>query len=240
MTGDTIARSRRLNGWQIARIGLVALWVLWAAFAWWTQPRQADIQQARDDLASGRAAKVSFAADVVGHTFLGPELTIRDTASTESPYLVWRTGDRRVHYADLTTSPDKPDLERLIDASISRSGAPLIGTPTYGSPEILALAIVLPSLLILIAGPAPVTGTRWFWFWLGGIPFGLGVLYWLARERPWVHPAPPPLDPKTGRPTRRTGLTGFLIMFLSGFVASIVVGGLSLIFGDTLFPGLLP
>jgi hypothetical protein len=227
MTGDTIARSRRLNGWQIARIGLVVLWVLWAALAWWTEPRRAELQQARADLASGSVARVMFSTEVSGHGFLGPELTIRNTASTESPYLVWRTGDWRVHHADLTTPEDKPELGRLIDAQIARTGAPLVGTPTFGSVEVIALAIVLPSLLILLGGPAPVTGTRWFWFWLGGVPFGLGLLYWLARERPWAQPPPPPLDPRTGRPKRRTGLTGFLVMILSGIVVSILVAALA-------------
>jgi hypothetical protein len=63
MAGDTIARLRQVTGWPAARIGLVVLWVL-SALAWWTQPRHADIQQMRDDLASGRVAKVSFSAEV--------------------------------------------------------------------------------------------------------------------------------------------------------------------------------
>jgi hypothetical protein len=64
----------------------------------------------------------------------------------------------------------------------------------------LSLALVLVGLGVLLAGPAPVTGSRWYWFWLGGVPFGLGLLYWLARERPWADPTPPPLDHRTGRP----------------------------------------
>src|SRR5688500_4437808 len=115
MTGDTIARSRRLNGWRIARIGLVAVWVLWAALAWWTQPRYADVQQACDDLLRRRVATVAFSTEVVGHSFPGPAVLLRNTASTESPYLVWRTGDWRVHYTELRTPQDKPDLERLVD-----------------------------------------------------------------------------------------------------------------------------
>jgi hypothetical protein len=235
MTGDTIARSRRLNGWQIARIGLVALWVLWAALAWWTQPRYADIQQARDDLLQSRVATVAFSTEVVRHSFLGPAVLIRNTASTDTPYLVWRTGDWRVHYTELTTPQDKPDLERLVDAAMTRTG-----TPWFGSVEVIALALILPSLLILLGGPAPVTGTRWYWFWLGGIPFGLGVLYWLARERPWADPAPPPLDPKNGRPRRRTGLTGFLVMILSGIVASLLVAALAGLLPTHIVPEALP
>ena len=47
-----------------------------------------------------------------------------------------------------------------------------------------ALAVLI--LAVLVAGPAPVRGTRWFWFWLiyAG-PYGLGMVFWLLRDRPW-------------------------------------------------------
>jgi hypothetical protein len=40
-------------------------------------------------------------------------------------------------------------------------------------------------LLVIIFGPAPRLGTRWYWFWAALMPWGLGVLLWLAREHPW-------------------------------------------------------
>lgn len=249
MTGDTIARSRRLNGWQIARIGLVVLWIVWAAFAWWTSPREAGTEQMRADFGAGRVVTYEYADSLDGRGPWGVSLTFR-YAPQSNEILVWRTPDWRLHYTTFdmpidaieeitATGARMSDVNTMIEAYRVEHDTTVGGTRT-GLLTYLSLALVLVGLGVLIAGPAPVTGSRWFWFWLGGVPFGLGLLYWLARERPWADPAPPPLDPKTGRPKRRTGLTGFLVMILSGIVVSILVAVLAGLLPDNVVPEALP
>jgi hypothetical protein len=46
--------------------------------------------------------------------------------------------------------------------------------------------------------------------------------------------------PPPRRPKRRTGLTGFLVMLASGFVASIIVAVLDDLLGAGIVPGALP
>jgi hypothetical protein len=90
MTGDTIARSRRLDGWQIVRIGLVVLWILWAALAWWTSPRHADTERMRADFDTGRVVAFEFADSLDGRGPWGVSLTFR-FAPQSNEILVWRT-----------------------------------------------------------------------------------------------------------------------------------------------------
>jgi hypothetical protein len=63
-----------------------------------------------------------------------------------------------------------------------------------------------------------VLGTRWFWFWLVTMaPFGLGLLFWLFRDRPWTRATPAP----DGPPRRDRGILGFCI----GVLATILISG---------------
>ncbi|MFY1622005.1 hypothetical protein ACN261_21590 [Micromonospora sp. WMMD723] len=37
------------------------------------------------------------------------------------------------------------------------------------------------ALVVVVTGPTPVLGTRWYWFWLIFLgPYGLGLLLWTA------------------------------------------------------------
>src|SRR6185369_17410907 len=79
-----------------------------------------------------------------------------------------------------------------------------------------ALGIVfgLISFGVLAIGPGPRLGTRWFWFWLLLLaPYGLGVIFWMLRDRPWAPVAQAP-------PRRDRGVfglvTGLLVAFLIG------------------------
>jgi hypothetical protein len=85
-------------------------------------------------------------------------------------------------------------------------------------------------LWALVSATDPVIGTKWFWFWfVPAAPLGLGLLWWLARERPWSPRAP-------GREKRLTGWVGVGLGFLSGLAVSLLVWGLSSLFGDALLP----
>jgi hypothetical protein len=243
MTGDTIARSRRLDGWQAARIGLVVLWILWAALAWWTSPRHADTERMRADFDTGRVVAFEFADSLDGRGPWGVSLTFR-FAPQSNEILVWRTPDWRLHYTTFDLPLDAVDqagtplseTHRMIEDYLAGHQDTTLGGTRPALLTYLSLALVLVGLGVLLAGPDPVIGTRWYWFWFGFIPFGLGLLYWLAKERPWTDPPPRPIDRKTGRPARREGLTGFLVQLASGFVVSLVVLGLGALLGNAVVP----
>jgi hypothetical protein len=42
--------------------------------------------------------------------------------------------------------------------------------------------LALLALVVVVRGPAPTRGTRWFWFWLLGLPWGLGVVAYAVLE----------------------------------------------------------
>ena len=81
--------------------------------------------------------------------------------------------------------------------------------------------LLMVSTLVVILGPRPRRGTRWFWFWVVGGPLSLGVPIFAVAEllRPryeldgTVHPP--------GVAGRWSGLAGFAL----GFVLSIVGTG---------------
>ena len=70
----------------------------------------------------------------------------------------------------------------------------------------------LAVLVVLVAGPAPRLGTRWFWFWvLVNVPLGLGAVAYAVLELIGVR--------RRRDAPRRRRLTG-----VHGFVGAIVVG----------------
>lgn len=76
----------------------------------------------------------------------------------------------------------------------------------------------LAILVLLVLGPAPRVGTRWFWFWvlLNG-PVALGFVVYAVMELIGIRRRP---DPPLAK--RLNGVQGFLGMLLLGFVAAAV------------------
>ncbi|GAA1872675.1 hypothetical protein GCM10009687_45640 [Asanoa iriomotensis] len=211
------------------RVALALLWLVWAVAAWWTAPRAATLDEARADAAAGRIVAHQW-ADSFGETLWFGRLRFSLDADGVDPVLVWRTGFGRVHYTlipDVVTEPG-PRGDVVVEpnpADDLRAAMPdsQRGTVLPYFAPVLAVVITLICLAILIQGPAPKLGTRWFWFFLGGLPFGLGVLLWLRAERPWAEPEDPAPDRKTGQPSRYGGLTGLGLMILGGIVISLLV-----------------
>jgi hypothetical protein len=205
------------------RLGLALLWLVWAVSAWWTAPRVATVERALADAAADQVVGYQWAEsfrDVdSGSLWLAPaQLAVATDAP--SPLIVWRTGFGRAHYAPVDPSPRRSPQAQLLGTAFpaSRNGEPISHLPS-----LVAVAIALVCFLILIQGPAPGLGTRWFWFWLGGLPFGLGVLLWLAAERPWTEPEPPSPDKKTGQPKRYSALTGLALVIVAVIVFSLLL-----------------
>ena len=212
---------------QWLRWVIFGLWVVWAAVAWWSAPRASTVEQARADASADRVVAYEWAESfnnvTTGSLWFTP-VEVVSTGQSTGDVLVWRTGFGRTHHVEVpgfefSTAGVPTDTEMLTEAfPADRAGlstawfAPLLGTIT-----------ALACLAILIQGPAPGLGTRWFWFWLGLLPFGLGVLLWLRAERPWTEPEPPAPDRKTGQPRRYGGLTGLLLLILGGILISLLV-----------------
>ncbi|MEV4618840.1 hypothetical protein AB0J74_09070 [Asanoa sp. NPDC049573] len=232
------ARSRVF---PVLRLVLVGLWVVWAAAAWWTAPRAATIEQARADAAADRIVAHRWAdsfgdADGTALWFTALRFTSGDQPIRQ--VLIWRTGFGRVHHAqvEVPIAGVPSEAEQQLRELLPQDGG---GDPVPYLAPLLATVLALLCLAILIQGPAPGLGTRWFWFFLGGLPFGLGVLLWLRAERPWAEPAPPAPDRKTGQPKRYGGLTGLGLMILGGIVLSILVALLRAL-PEWLVPSALP
>lgn len=237
-------RDWRATGLVAARWGLVLLWLIWAGLAWWTAPRPVDPAQARADAEANRVTSV-VRAETWGarRGFWGfgrlPELR------PDGGLLVWTTTSGQQRYAapahggdpaDLIgfgSSGGSPETDRLaadlLAAQARSTGATLEHAALASAGNGLGGILALFMLAMLIAGPAPVRGTRFYWFWVTLLPFGSGVLWWLAVERPW-----------SGRPapkTRQNGLNGFAVLFLVSFAIYAAVLGLRHVLGPFLVPG---
>jgi len=227
-----------------ARWGLVVLWLVWAGLAWWTAPRPVDPAQARADIEANRVTSVVRAETWEARRgFWGfgrlPELR------PDGGLLVWTTTSGQQRYAapahggdpaDLIgfgSSGGSPEADRLaadLRAAQARStGATFEHTALASAANGLGGFLALVTLAMLLAGPAPVRGTRFYWFWLTLLPFGSGVLWWLAAERPWSRRPPPK--------TRQNGLNGFAVLFLTSFAVYVAVLGLRELLGPSLVPG---
>ncbi|GEM_PF-5393751 len=76
---------------------------------------------------------------------------------------------------------------------------------------------------LVLLGPPPTRGTKWFWFWVAPLPLGLGVLAYAVCER--VAP-PRPARPARPQGGRWSGWAGVGWAFLLGLLVSLVRAGL--------------
>jgi hypothetical protein len=158
-----------------------------------------------DDAVDGQPLTVAYWVDapVASLRVLDPNALGSDTATT----LVQRFAAAGVPEAEAADLWFRPGAERT-----DTGGGLLVGL----------------TLLMVLIGPRPSRGTRWFWFWLLAAPLGLAVpLFAVAerlRPRYWpegtVHPK--------GVAGRWSGLTGFAV----GVLLSVVVSGLLLTLTD--------
>jgi len=82
-------------------------------------------------------------------------------------------------------------------------------------------AVILGALavfVVLLAGPPPRAGNRWFWFWMFGLPAGLGFVAYAVVELIGLRRRP---DPPMAE--RLSGLRGFVSSFVIGIVLILMV-----------------
>lgn len=222
---------RSWGSWRALRIALISAWCLWAVMAWWSAPRRAEVDKARVDIAANQVEAYEWADSWERPTVStwGSVPTLRSWGR-DGPLFVWRTYDGRTYYVVADAAPTDPffvadssepqteSIDAAVWASLHDTGRPLYGDVRPDS-RYLPTIIGLVCLAVLVAGPAPVIGTRWYWFWLtAGVPFGLGVLAWLTTERPWSRRVGSPSESDVDN--RSSGLTGLLI----AIAASVAVG----------------
>ncbi|GAA3345179.1 hypothetical protein GCM10020358_51240 [Amorphoplanes nipponensis] len=254
MTGDAVVQEvggrPTISWWQVLRVALVVGWVAWACLTWWSAPREATVEQARADIAAGRLTYYEWGNGWEHDS--GPVSAFPSGLEQQDgpgPMLLWRTTDGRRHYTTvdndsvdgeppaedgtLYSRPEATRLDQELQAYEPRRPAdPPVETVQVG----LLIAGTLLVLWALVSAPDPVTGTKWFWFWLvSGVPLGLGMLWWLARERPWRPRAEPRFGPP-GRENRLRWWAGIGIGILAGFAVSLAVLGLRGLLGADLVP----
>jgi hypothetical protein len=216
-----------LGMWRFARWVLVVLWLVAAGAAWWGAPREAGADQALSDIAGHRVVAYQFGSqwrdDSPDRWFAVPSL-VSDTS--DPAILAWRTPDGRSHWTE--ASGVAGVQEQLRGMGYRSANVLVLSTVING----IGLLFTLVFLGVLWAGPAPVTATRWYWWWLFVlVPFGLGLLYWAFREVPWERPEIPA--------ERRGGWQGLVAAILVSVAVSLVLLGLTWLFGTTAFPDLL-
>lgn len=247
-SGPVVAAVRTWRWWDVLRLALVLLWLVAAVGSWWTAPRQESYEQARADVAAGRATAYRWGDEWETDTLRRwmPVETLRSSGPL-GPLFAWRTPDGRVHWTDtddyhnvtITTDADQEShsgagaariAQDLQAAGLEHRGGDVnvIGRGLSVVGGILAVVF----LGVLVTGPAPTRGTRWFWFWVAYfLPYGLGLLAWLARERPWSLAAPT-VTASDGVDRRDRGIRGFTL----GILGSLLIGVVSMTLQAVLRP----
>ncbi|MFE9692310.1 hypothetical protein [Micromonospora sp. NPDC005806] len=212
-------------------IAVVGCWLVWAALAWWTAPRAADQAELDRDLAGGRVV-TWFRADGWSTDAGAWGRRPQPRYASEGWMVVWSRPDGQIRYTNMpvdgsATGSDPMDDRLARNASLRLGDAP--AESLANAAGLLGLTLGLGWLVMLVAGPPPVAGTRWFWFWIGLLPFGLGVLAWLYRER-WRSDVPPTR-------ARGSGWAGLGWLLVGGLLLSVAVAGLGVLLGGYLVPG---
>ena len=87
--------------------------------------------------------------------------------------------------------------------------------------------LLFVSLVVVILGPRPRRGTRWFWFWLLGGPVSVGIAVFAVAEllRPRYEPEGT-LHPK-GVAGRWSGLAGFALGVVLAMAGGLLAAALT-------------
>jgi hypothetical protein len=243
---------RTWRWWGALRFVLVLLWLLAATAAWWTAPRKQSYDQARADVAAGRVTAFQW-GDRWNADGPLPQLGTYalQRSGTLGPLLAWRTPDGRVNWTDTDDFGEVTTVGAIDQRSYSGPGALAIAQDIRAAglehragdvrslgPVITGIGLVLAAIVlgVVVAGPAPVLGTRWFWFWLVyTAPYGLGLLFWLARDRPWSRTAAS--SAASGDVERRDrGILGLVIGLLATILISVLLVVLHEVLGDRWVP----
>ncbi|MFC3502996.1 hypothetical protein ACFOOK_18705 [Micromonospora krabiensis] len=212
---------------------LLLLWLLWAGLAWWSAPREVPVDELDRDLAAGRV--ITFQrTDGWNDDALWGDAPEPRYGADQGGVVAWTLPNGQVRYTYdggpqgwSDPGPSARDARLTATAQVWRAD----GAPAHRVSDaavLTAMAIGLIWLFVLVNGRPPRVGTRWYWFWVGLLPFGVGVLAWVYRER-W-RPAPE-------RAARHSGWWGLCVLILGAIGLSVLVAGLRALLGGTVVPG---
>ncbi|HET7659926.1 MAG TPA: hypothetical protein VFK66_06000 [Oryzihumus sp.] len=221
---------------------LLAGWAVTLGLTVWTAPRESTPEQLRADIAAGRVDHYV----VVYGTSRGEAAwrvpTVDFNTAAAGPGIAWSLHDGRRRWASITGIPvvegsSPPRSETPLNPDGTASGptlpdplvAPLLAAlrhagatqplPTPELVEPLAVGVAVVGLVMLLAGPAPQRGNKWFWFWVLNLSAGLGLVAWLVLEH-----LLPPRSPVT---KRHRGLAGFVTSTVAGTALNVGVSFLA-------------
>ena len=197
---------------RVVRIALAVLllagWVTWAAQTYVSQLRVVRVDRFHEDLAAGHV--VAFrAVSNVRHDGSWPPDGSPDLvdlpATNEDGTVEWQDGmtmgppptvaywtDARVGAVRVVdaNAPGSSSADVLIQ-ELRQAGVPVAGIDEAfpgDQADPWGLLAGLLALIVVVRGPVPTRGNRWFWFWLLGVTWGLGVVAYavleLLRPRP--------------------------------------------------------
>ncbi len=232
-------RSRRALGWV-----LLVAWAAWLVAVWLTQPRVVPQEFLADELAQGNLTGyrlVTVDEDGGRGGFSGPHrldlAPVADEDLAES--LDGTYGGAPVSVAYWVDAPAAQ--VRVVDPDGLPSDVPAAlvqqltaaGVPEAAPSELwfhpslrvnnVGVLLLFASLVVVILGPRPRRGTRWFWFWLLGGPLSVGVAVFAVAEllRPRYEPEGTVHPP--GVAGRWSGLVGFGAGILLSFAGSAIL-----------------
>jgi hypothetical protein len=166
---------RRLSGWwRVLRAVLVALWLVWATTAWWTEPRHAFMRDAEEDLWTHQVAAVCWGDRWQRQPGMGAwtmrSQLVSDSAAVDRIF-AWRTDSGRVYYTNADEpGPVNDDIADSPSAELARKVL---------VPALAGVRITEDCDSLRPGIPAPVVSA----LPLGLASLGLLVLWGLRRRR---------------------------------------------------------
>jgi len=239
-------RSRRVLGWV-----LIVAWAAWLVAVWVTQPRLVPQDFAADELAQGNVTGYSLVTvdeDGGRGGFSGPyrldvaKVPEEDLAdSLDGTYggkpvslAYWVDGPvARLRVVDpngLSSEVPAALVQQLTAAGVPQVAPSELWFHPSGRVNNLGVLLTVVCTLVVILGPRPRRGTRWFWFWLVGGPMSVGIAIFAVAElvRPRYEPEGT-VHPR-GVAGRWSGLAGFalgVVLALAGSAVLILLTDLS-------------
>jgi hypothetical protein len=197
-------RLAALDRRRVAGAVLVAGWVVWFAVLWVGQARVVSVATLEDDLRAGRvlafrevllepADQGSEWVDTPGLGY-GPvdgEGRLTDDSAVEETgagvTLTYRVDGPVATQRVLDLGGDRATVTAVEDRLRAEGVPPDLSlghelTRRTGGPGQLSGLLGLVTFGLIVLGPRPGRGSRWFWFWLLPAPFALGVLAYAVVE----------------------------------------------------------
>jgi hypothetical protein len=228
---------------QVLGGAMVVVWAAWLGAVWVTQPRLVSQDVLADDLAQGRVSgyRVVTVDEDRTDTLSGPYRLDVWPASDDDDGLVDGRYDSVAYWVDTPVA-----AMRVLEAEGQPTDGMVTSFTATGVPEANASVffrglpaeraynagawLLLLSTVVVILGPRPRRGTRWFWFWVIGGPLSVGVPVFAVLELLRPRYEPPGTVHPPGVAGRWKGLLGFAIgavATLAGSWLLITLSGLS-------------